>query len=149
MDIDYVISKFDISINSMLNDRTLSEGYNEQMKNNLYSKLLLELAMYYFKRERYMEGIHKLVTCLSSAIKINNSNDIIQCVALFERYRSFASKEIEGIYYNLMEEAYSYYEIKKIIAILLFSAIIVCFPTILIKVQDQIYSLLAHGDGML
>lgn len=38
---------------------------------------------------------------------------------------------------------------KKIIAILLFSAIIVCFPTILIKVQDQIYSLLAHGDGML
>lgn len=113
LDIDYVISKFDISINSMLNDRTLSEGYNEQMKNNLYSKLLLELAMYYFKRERYMEGIHKLVTCLSSAIKINNSNDIIQCVALFERYRSFASKEIEGIYYNLMEEAYSYYEIKK------------------------------------
>lgn len=40
-------------------------------------------------------------------------------------------------------------KLKKIIAILLFSSIIVSLPTILINVQDQIYSLLAHGDGRL
>ncbi|MDQ0723092.1 helix-turn-helix transcriptional regulator [Paenibacillus sp. W4I10] len=113
MDIDDILLKFDNSINSMLSDRSLSEGYNEQLKNDLYSKLLFELAMYYFNRERYGEGMKKLVNCLSSAIRINNSNDIIQCVALFERYRSFASQEIKSTYHNLMEEVNSYYEIKK------------------------------------
>ncbi|QLG37287.1 transcriptional regulator [Paenibacillus sp. E222] len=113
MDIDYILLKFDNSFNLMLSDKTLTEGYNEQMKNDQYSKLLFELAMYLFNRGRYPEGMEKLVTCLSSAIRINNSNDIIQCVALFERYRSFASKEVENNYRKLMEEVYGYYENKK------------------------------------
>ncbi|PYE43179.1 helix-turn-helix transcriptional regulator [Paenibacillus barcinonensis] len=113
MDIDHIILKFDNSINSMFSDTSSTEGHNEQIKNDQYSKLLFELAMYHFNRERYAEGMQKLVTCLSSAIRINNSNDIIQCVALFERYRSFASQEMEVTYHNLMEEVNSYYEIKK------------------------------------
>ncbi|WP_272039560.1 transcriptional regulator [Paenibacillus sp. JJ-100] len=113
MDIDHILLKFDNSINSILSDKTLTEGYNEQIKNDQCSKLLFELAMYLFNRERYTEGMQKLVTCLSSAIRINNSDDIIQCVALFERYRSFASKEMVNNYCNLMEEVSRYYEIKK------------------------------------
>ncbi|PQP83790.1 transcriptional regulator [Paenibacillus sp. PCH8] len=113
MNIDHVLLKFDSKINSLLSDRALSEGYNEQIKNDLYTKLLIELAIYHFHQDQYTEGMQKLVTCLNSAIKINNYTDIIQCVALFERYRSFASKEVETMYRYLMEEVYNYHESKK------------------------------------
>jgi len=113
MNIDHILLKFDSKINTILSDRALREGYNEQIKDDLHSKFLIEFAIYHFNQNRYSDGMQHLVTCLSSAIKINNHTDIIQCVALFERYRSFASKEVEITYRYLMEEVYNYYENKK------------------------------------
>ncbi|MGC5775466.1 transcriptional regulator [Paenibacillus pabuli] len=112
MNINHVLLKFDSRINTFSRDIMLNKRYNKQIINDRYTKFLAELAIYYFRQERYTEGMQKLLNCLNSAININNYRDIIQCVALFERYRSFASQEIQNLYGSIIKEAYNY-EIKK------------------------------------
>lgn len=112
MNINHILIKFDSKINSISRDIMSHKRYNKQIINDRYTKFLTELAIYYFRQERYTEGLQKLLNCLNSAININNYRDIIQCVALFERYRSFASQEIQNLYGSIIKEAYNY-EIKK------------------------------------
>ncbi|RAI94532.1 hypothetical protein DET54_10767 [Paenibacillus pabuli] len=112
MNINHILIKFDSKINSISRDIKSHKRYNKQIINDRYTKFLTELAIYYFRQERYTEGLQKLLNCLNSAININNYRDIIQCVALFERYRSFASQEIQNLYGSIIKEAYNY-EIKK------------------------------------
>lgn len=112
MNINHVLLKFDSKINTISRDIMSNKRYNKQIINDRYTKFLTELAIYYFRQERYAEGMQKLLNCLNSAININNYRDIIQCVALFERYRSFASQEIQNLYGSIIKEAYNY-EIKK------------------------------------
>lgn len=113
MNVDAVLRKFEHRINTLLSDWALSAGYNEQIKNDRHSRFLVELSVYHFRHERYAEGMQRLLTCLSSAIKINNHIDIIQCVAMFEKFRSFASKEALKMYTFLMEEVRKKYENQK------------------------------------
>ncbi|MFS0873397.1 transcriptional regulator [Paenibacillus xylanilyticus] len=110
MDVDEVLDKFGVQMTSV---DTLIQGYSKQVKLDLYITFLVELSIYHLARGRYEEGMKQLMECLASAIKINNQSDIIHCVALYEKYRNKASKEIESQYHSLMTEVENYYEKKE------------------------------------
>lgn len=110
MNVDEVLIKFEDQIASA---DTLIQGYSRQVKSDLYITLLVELAIYYLTRGRYEMGMKQLMQSLASAIKINNQSDIIHCVALYEKYRNAASKEIQYQYSLLMMEVQNNYEKKE------------------------------------
>lgn len=110
MNVDEVLVKFNVQINAV---DTLIQGYSKQVKSDLYITFLIELAIYYLNKERYLVGMKQLMQCLASAIKINNQSDIIHCIALFEKYRKLANNEVELQYNSLMMEVQSNYEKKE------------------------------------
>ncbi|WP_128099978.1 MULTISPECIES: helix-turn-helix transcriptional regulator [Paenibacillus] len=109
MNIDHILLKFDFQINSV---EMLTQGYSKQVKSDLYTTFLVELAIYHLTRGRHEKGLRQIMNCLKSAIEINNQSDIIHCVALYEKYRNKATDEIQNQYKSLLMEVQNSYEKK-------------------------------------
>ncbi|TDL63266.1 helix-turn-helix transcriptional regulator [Paenibacillus amylolyticus] len=107
MNVDDILHKFEPQISS---EENLIHGYSRQIKQDLFTTLLLEVSIYYLTRGRYEKGLKRLMECFSSAVRTNNQMDTIHCMTLFEEYRNFASKEIHNKYKLLVAEVRSYYE---------------------------------------
>ncbi|WP_145050054.1 helix-turn-helix transcriptional regulator [Paenibacillus xylanexedens] len=110
MNIDHILLKFDFQINSV---EMLTQGYSKQVKSDLYTTFLVELAIYHLARGRHEKGLRQIMNCLKSAIEINNQSDIIHCVALYEKYRNKATDEIQNQYKSLLMEVQNSYEKKE------------------------------------
>ncbi|MEC0211711.1 helix-turn-helix transcriptional regulator [Paenibacillus ehimensis] len=66
-------------------------------------------AIYEFRNDRVQQGINETLHCLSLANVMKKYEDSIQCVALFETYREWASAEQLKMYRSVMgvrEEVY-------------------------------------------
>lgn len=107
MNVDVVLKKFEMQINEK---DSLIAGHNKQIKSDLYVTFLLELASYQLSHERYEMGLTQLLNCLVCSIRINNQTDIIHCMALFERHRDRASKDIIFQYKSIISEVQRNYE---------------------------------------
>lgn len=78
--------------------------YSDQLNEYRYTQLYSELAHYYFRRNRHEEGIQTIMICLQNAVNNNSVKTVITCVALFEKYRQYASQEDVSQYDKLREE---------------------------------------------
>jgi transcriptional regulator with XRE-family HTH domain len=99
-DIDNVLQWLDDDLQEL---GKLSD-YDTHLNEFRYIKLYLELANYYFQRNRYEAGIQMVMVCLKNAVKDNNVKSVITCVALFEKYRQYASQQEIECYQSLSEE---------------------------------------------
>lgn len=79
-------------------------NYDTHLNEFRYIKLYLGLANYYFQRNRYEVGIQMVMVCLKNAVKDNSVKTVITCVALFEKYRKYASQQEIECYHNLYQE---------------------------------------------
>lgn len=99
-DVDNVLELFKDDLQQVLNKSL----YNVHLNEFRYIKLHTELAIYYFRKNRYEEGIQATMVCLESAVKNNSKEYVITCVALFEKNRQYASQqEIDYYQYLILE----------------------------------------------
>lgn len=64
-----------------------------------------QLAIYHFRKNQYTEGTANILFALKLAFIQNHDRNVIQCVTLFEAYRSYASEQHKSEYQFMMEEA--------------------------------------------
>ena len=116
--IDEILYKFSDKIDSEI---TSLRGYTEQVKFDMYTTFLLERSMYHLNRSEYPEGLRQLMHCLGESSRLNNQTDMIHCLALFERYKSMASTDVEHQYRLIMMEVLKHYEKKRVYYLILLS----------------------------
>lgn len=117
LNVDHALRRFDLYIHMLYDDRKYESSYNDQIKDDRYTKFWAELAFYQLSKERFHEGFRNLLTCLKSAHKIKDDSTIIYCVGLFEEYRVQASDSVEFQYTSLIKEVYGRYDKKSKISI--------------------------------
>jgi len=93
----------------LLEDHNYMPSYNNQIKDDRYTKFWAELTFYQLSKGRYTEGFNHLLTCLASAHKIKDDSTIIFCVGLYEEYSMQASESVKQNYKNLIKEVYYRY----------------------------------------
>ncbi|KOP64746.1 DNA-binding protein [Bacillus sp. FJAT-18019] len=103
-DTDFILNKFQEKISSYTELKGRSETYIRQVGEGRYTHFLIELASYYFKRERYGEGLNTLLDGLAVAIEIHKKDSILKCVQSFEQFRHMASVDLQNKYNNLICE---------------------------------------------
>lgn len=110
-DIDEVLHRFGDRINSEINRL---QGYTKQVESDLYITFLLKRSIYHFNRGQDSEGMKQLLACLREAVKSNKQQDIIHCVALYERYRmNISTPDYANQYKLIMMEVENYYDKKE------------------------------------
>ena len=97
LDVDYILETFKSQLAVYPDDIFL----NKPIKMEQYTKYLTETALYFFKKEQYVEGMKYIMECLTIANEINNYKTVITCLSIFEQYRQNA--EQQGILQKLTE----------------------------------------------
>lgn len=82
------------------------QQFNEQdpIDVDRHFSLRYQLAIYQFRKNQYAEGMAHTLFALRLAFILNNDRDVIQCVTLFEAYRSYAQEQHKSEYQYMMEE---------------------------------------------
>lgn len=78
--------------------------YTRQIIDEESTECFYELAYYYLWNEAYSEGFRYLLAGLIKAESIFNESRILSFVRLFERFRDYASFDIQLKYQNLMKK---------------------------------------------
>lgn len=111
--VDYILERFAAYIPYRTNLAEYGILHNKQVIANQYARFLAELAAYYLHNKR-REGIIFVLQSLESSARINNENNIIKCIDLFEQHRYLADEEEKEQYKLLIREVQDSHE-KKIV----------------------------------
>ncbi|MNW37141.1 hypothetical protein D3C74_141740 [compost metagenome] len=87
--IDSTLERFASHISVKVYENKIFE-YNQQIMNEQYACLLVELAKYDLFNNRN-KGIEFILQALHYSLKINSEKNIIRCMALFEKHRDQAT----------------------------------------------------------
>lgn len=103
LDIDDVLTRFSKYLNFGKQDNSIGKK-SEHVMLSQYTDFSKQLAIYYLKRNDPDKGIHYLINSFALAIKINNENAMLQCIAIYEQHRSSASVQAQNTYKQLIKE---------------------------------------------
>ncbi|WP_151735606.1 helix-turn-helix domain-containing protein [Paenibacillus tengchongensis] len=94
-------NRFDLNIDGLLerfkdrlyyhNPQSRIGGFNSQLIDDKNTRFLAELALYHLRRERFDTGFCYLQESFESSVRTQSNDNMMRCIALFERYRSLAS----------------------------------------------------------
>lgn len=106
LNVDHILQYFASEINGYMQvQHQESVGvYTKQLVSEQHARFLYGVSLYYLRQNLYMTGFEYLLASLFKSTLINNETRILACVRLFERYRTFASHEIQHRYQNLLKE---------------------------------------------
>lgn len=100
-DVDGILQQFSLELGTcefkQVND--LSRGL---VMTDQYNNFLYEITYYYIRKEDFLKSLKYLIYGLESSIIINNKDNIIKFIVLYEQIRHLASEEIEVAYKNLI-----------------------------------------------
>ncbi|MFB5678027.1 transcriptional regulator [Paenibacillus terreus] len=105
LDIDPILERFEHQLKQE-RDRESEDIYSYQVLNEEEAKYWYELSKYQLHRKNYSHGFKNLIDCLQRADKINNKVLMMNCVGLFEYFRSVATSEIKTQYNVLIREVW-------------------------------------------
>ncbi|WP_438348698.1 DNA-binding protein [Paenibacillus sp. FA6] len=110
--VDDILEQFNDAIQEYQKDpfSNLSNGYTDGINRVSCANLCYQIALYQFSNKRYSEGMRNTLQSLTINAKINKKGEIIDSMSLFERYRSFASKEELGEYDQIIKGGYNHEE---------------------------------------
>lgn len=100
--VDDILLKFNSHLSYREQHSRLGK-FNQQITDDRYTHLLIELATYYLGHERFEIGFYYLMDSLESYVRMRNDYNIIRCVGLFEKYRSAAPQEQTSLYKKLYD----------------------------------------------
>lgn len=97
--------RIDKIINQLIGLVGEQEGsyYHEANYINRNINFYYQLALYQLNG-REVEGIDNILRCLSIAIKVNNKGRILDCISLYEEYRTFCTDEQRVKYEMMLKE---------------------------------------------
>ncbi|MHA6533763.1 helix-turn-helix domain-containing protein [Paenibacillus sp. BAC0078] len=106
LNVDHILQYFDSEINGymQMQHQEAVGVYTKQVVSEQYARFLHGVAQYYLRQGLYLMGFEYLLAGLYTSSLINNETRILAFVRLFERYRAFASHEIQHRYQNLLKE---------------------------------------------
>lgn len=102
--IDSTLERFATHISVKVYENKISD-YNQQIMNEQYACLLVELAKYDLFNNRN-KGIEYILQALHYSLKINSEKNIIRCMALFEKHRDQATSLEKIAFNNLASEVH-------------------------------------------
>lgn len=111
--VDYILERFAVYIPYRTNLAEYGILHNKQVIASQYARFLAELASYYL-HNKLREGIIFILQSLESSARINNENNIIKCIDLFEQHRYLADEEEKEQYKLLIREVQDSYEKKTV-----------------------------------
>lgn len=100
--VDDILLKFNSHLSYREQHSRLGK-FNQQITDDRYTHLLIELATYYLGHERFEIGFYYLMDSLESSVRMRNDYNIVRCVGLFEKYRSVALQEQTSLYKKLYD----------------------------------------------
>lgn len=103
IEIDNILERFADYLHLKKQESAIGEISN-QVTLSHYTDLSKQLGIYFLRKNNPDSGITHLLNSLASAIKINNENAIVQCMALYEQHRHLASPQAQDTYKLLIKE---------------------------------------------
>ncbi|MNO17982.1 hypothetical protein D3C76_76850 [compost metagenome] len=103
LNVDDILLRFDSHLLYREQSSRLAK-FNQQLTGDRYTQFLIELAVYFLRKEKWTNGFFYLMSSLESSIKIKSDSYIVKCVGLFEKYRSAAVQQQKNEYANLIGE---------------------------------------------
>lgn len=100
-DIDHILEKFDAFI---YQKTTLDHTAYPVISTSRYMILYYQIAVYYISKKRYVDGLENLLRSLKLSIQVSNKNRTLDCISLFEQFKSFAQKEQTHVYETILKE---------------------------------------------
>ncbi|MDP4098043.1 DNA-binding protein [Paenibacillus sp. P96] len=72
--------------------------YKEEFNVDRLATYYRHLAVYYFRKERFEEGIKKILDSFHLSVQMSQQDNIIKCMTLFEQYRNYATVRLQYLY---------------------------------------------------
>ncbi|CCC85558.1 hypothetical protein PPM_2621 [Paenibacillus polymyxa M1] len=111
LDVNDILKRFEMIIDSFV-QQSSSDMYTKQVIPEQYARLSYELAYYHLHRGTYDDGFKYLMYSMVSYHTLNNESYYINCIGLFEHFRTHAvpetmqklSKFIEKVWLDNVKE---------------------------------------------
>ncbi|MGG1619313.1 helix-turn-helix domain-containing protein [Paenibacillus sp. NRS-1782] len=107
IDVDDVLSQFEGDINSFAQLPASADMYTQQVSPNYLAYFGYELAYYYLYKGMYSDGFKHLKSATLKAITLKNDTYFINCMGLFDHFKSYAMDEIKVEFSKFIEKAWS------------------------------------------
>lgn len=105
MDIDNIIKRFERQIHQY-QQYDSNDIYYNQVLGEEEAKYWYALSLYQFNKSNYTHGFKSLINCLRQADKINNKSLSMDCVGLFESFRSDAPSDVIAQYNAIIQKGW-------------------------------------------
>lgn len=113
VDINHVLDKYKPEIKNWIADPQQTLGtYTEQVVSERLTRFLYEISYYYLNKDTFSYGFQYLLDGFNKSIVINNADYTFKFVQLFERYRDFATIDIQSRYQHILFSEGEKYEKK-------------------------------------
>ncbi|QNR70381.1 helix-turn-helix transcriptional regulator (plasmid) [Paenibacillus peoriae] len=107
LDVNHILKRFKTVIDSFVQQEQLaSDMYSNQVIPEQSARLSYELAYYHLHRGSYDDGFKYLMYSMVSYHILNNESYYINCIGLFEHFRTHTTPEIKKEFSNLIEKVW-------------------------------------------
>ncbi|KZE65194.1 DNA-binding protein [Paenibacillus jamilae] len=106
LDVGHIIKRFEMQINSFSKQPESSDMYTQQVVPEQFARLSYELAYYHLHRGIYDDGFKYLMYSLVSYHTLNSETYFINCMGLFEHFRTHAAPETMGKFSKFIEKVW-------------------------------------------
>lgn len=103
LNVDEILQHFKVRIDDSFN-KPNNGGYSRKLALDRQANLMFELAHYFLNKGEFSNGFRFLLTAMKNFRIINSERCILECMALFEKFRSISNSETQDQYQNLLLE---------------------------------------------
>ncbi|UMY55383.1 MULTISPECIES: hypothetical protein [Paenibacillus] len=105
LDVNDILKRFEMIIDSFV-QQSSSDMYTKQVIPEQYARLSYELAYYHLHRGTYDDGFKYLMYSMVSYHTLNNESYYINCIGLFEHFRTHAVPETMQKFSKFIEKVW-------------------------------------------
>ncbi|WP_431086484.1 DNA-binding protein [Paenibacillus sp. 8b26] len=103
--IEHILQQFSKELTSFNNELSVDTSYyNQSFSYDAYADLCYQLAIYMFNNFLHEKAIYYVLKSLRKCIEMEKKEKFAVCTALFQKFRSQATKDQKLEYENIMEE---------------------------------------------
>ncbi|OMF34747.1 helix-turn-helix transcriptional regulator [Paenibacillus peoriae] len=106
LDVRHILKRFEMEIDSFSKQPLSSDMYTQQVIPEQCARFSYELAYYYLHQGMYSDGFKYLMYSLESYHTLNNETYYLNCVGMFEHFRTHAIPETKGKYSKFIEKVW-------------------------------------------
>ncbi|WPP41802.1 hypothetical protein SK066_02225 [Paenibacillus hunanensis] len=102
------LKKFKLYLDDKAEFISIEGQYKKEVHFLNYSKLNLQYAIYFFRKQEYSKGISKLLSSLEDSVKSKNQEGVYKTISLYGIYQFYASKRQDAKFKEICKEIWEY-----------------------------------------